>query len=74
MLPTPTTRNGHGNQVNNRGELLLPGVAINLLPTPNTGQSPNGHGMRGGKAENGRQSGADLEAIAKSLGASTSQP
>lgn len=26
LLPTPTTSNAHGNDVNNRGELLLPGV------------------------------------------------
>lgn len=67
LLPTPTTRNLSGNQANNRGDLLLPGVAIKLLPTPNTGQSPNGHGTRGGKAGNGRQSGADLEAVVKLL-------
>lgn len=28
LLPTPTTSNVHGNQVNNRGELLLPGIAL----------------------------------------------
>jgi DNA (cytosine-5)-methyltransferase 1 len=27
LLPTPTTSNAHGNDVNNRGELLLPGIA-----------------------------------------------
>jgi DNA (cytosine-5)-methyltransferase 1 len=26
LLPTPTTSNSHGNKVNNRGELLLPGI------------------------------------------------
>lgn len=26
LLPTPTTSNAHGNETNNRGELLLPGV------------------------------------------------
>jgi DNA (cytosine-5)-methyltransferase 1 len=26
LLPTPTTSNAHGNDVNNRGELLLPGI------------------------------------------------
>jgi hypothetical protein len=41
---------GLGNQV------------IALLPTPDTGMSPNGHGRRGGKAGNGRQSGASLDA------------
>ena len=42
-------------------------VAPALLPTPNTGQSPNGHGIRGGRAGNGHQSGADLNAIATLL-------
>lgn len=27
LLPTPTASNAHGNDVNNRGELLLPGIA-----------------------------------------------
>jgi hypothetical protein len=36
-----------------------------LLPTPNTGESLTGHGRRGGKAGNGRQSGNDLEAMAR---------
>jgi hypothetical protein len=34
-----------------------------LLPTPDTGMSPNGHGRRGGKPGNGRQSGASLDAV-----------
>jgi DNA (cytosine-5)-methyltransferase 1 len=34
LLPTPTTSNAHGNDVNGRGELLLPGIAASLLPTP----------------------------------------
>jgi hypothetical protein len=33
-LPTPSVSNAQGNQRNNRGELLLPGVAESLLPTP----------------------------------------
>jgi DNA (cytosine-5)-methyltransferase 1 len=33
LLPTPTRTNANGNRTNNRGELLLPGVA-DLLPTP----------------------------------------
>jgi hypothetical protein len=37
-----------------------------LLPTPDTGESPNGHGRRGGRIGNGRQSGASLDAMAKS--------
>jgi DNA (cytosine-5)-methyltransferase 1 len=28
MLPTPTVTNAHGNGENNRGELLLPGIAV----------------------------------------------
>jgi DNA (cytosine-5)-methyltransferase 1 len=28
MLPTPTTSNAGGNKVNNRGDILLPGVAV----------------------------------------------
>lgn len=42
LLPTPTTSNAHGNHVNNRGELLLPGVAANLLPTPRATDGTNG--------------------------------
>ena len=34
-------------------------------PTPNTAESKTGHGMRGGKAGNGRQSGADLTAVVR---------
>jgi len=34
LLPTPTTTNAHGNGRNSRGELLLPGVVLELLPTP----------------------------------------
>ncbi len=34
-------------------------------PTPNTGESSNGHGRRGGRPRNGRQSGADLSALVK---------
>jgi hypothetical protein len=36
--------------------------ACSLWPTPDTGTSPNGHGVRGGKRENGHQSGESLEA------------
>ena len=38
-----------------------------LLPAPNTGQSPNSHGTRGGRPGNGRRSGADLGAVVKTL-------
>lgn len=38
-----------------------------LLPTPDTGTSPNGHGRRGGRPGNGHQSGQDLDAAARTL-------
>lgn len=40
------------------------GLAV-LFPTPDTGRTPNGHGARGGKPGNGKQSGALLTAMAK---------
>lgn len=36
-----------------------------LLPTPDTGLSPNGHGRRGGRPNNGHQSGLSSSAMAK---------
>jgi DNA (cytosine-5)-methyltransferase 1 len=38
-----------------------------LLPTPDTGTSPHGHGRRGGRPGNGHQSGKDLDAAARTL-------
>jgi hypothetical protein len=38
------------------------------LPTPDTGQSPNGHGRRGGRAGNGRESGRRLDVVIAGLG------
>jgi len=38
-----------------------------LLPTPDTGTSPHGHGRRGGRPGNGHQSGMDLDAAARTL-------
>ena len=38
-----------------------------LLPTPDTGCSPNGHGRRGGRAGNGHQSGQTLDVAATAL-------
>ena len=38
-----------------------------LLPTPDTGHSPNGHGRRGGRPGNGHQSGKGLDAAATGL-------
>lgn len=39
LFPTPSTSNRDGNTVNNRGEMLLPGVAESLLPTPSASQN-----------------------------------
>lgn len=53
LLPTPSVSNSHGNAVNSRGELLLPGAAesMALLPTPLSGEarhgSPGQHRSRG---------------------------
>lgn len=48
LLPTPTSTNAHGNQRNNRGELLLPGVVAILLPTPAATDATRGRTRRGG--------------------------
>jgi len=42
-------------------------IAIALLPTPDTGCSPNGHGRRGGRPGNGHQSGCGLDVAATAL-------
>lgn len=44
-----------------------PAAGERLLPTPDTGTSPNGHGRRGGRPGNGHQSGKDLDAAARIL-------
>lgn len=44
------------------------GQPVPLFPTPDTGVSPNGHGRRGGRPGNGRQSGASLDAVVRDLG------
>ena len=46
-------------------------IAIRLLPTPDTGTSPNGHGRRGGRPGNRHQSGNGLDAAARTLAAGT---
>jgi DNA (cytosine-5)-methyltransferase 1 len=45
-----------------------------LLPTPDTGTSPRGHGRRGGRPGNGHQSGKDLDAAARTLTAPGGKP
>jgi hypothetical protein len=49
-----------------RAGLAEPGEG-RLLPTPDTGCSPNGHGRRGGRPGNGHQSGAGLDTAATAL-------
>jgi len=44
-----------------------PGGVGRLLPTPDTGVSPNGHGRRGGRPGNGHESGHSLDAVARTL-------
>jgi len=75
LLPTPTVvmtwrtperhlawRHAHGR--------VMPcdlQAAVRLLPTPDTGTSPRGHGRRGGRPGNGHQSGQSLDALAPAL-------
>jgi hypothetical protein len=42
-------------------------IAVRLLPTPDTGTSPRGHGRRAGRAGNGHQSGQGLDAAIRGL-------
>jgi DNA (cytosine-5)-methyltransferase 1 len=42
-------------------------AADRMLPTPDTGTSPRGHGRRGGRPGNGHQSGHDLDAAVRAL-------
>ena len=45
-----------------------------LLPTPDTGCSPNGHGRRGGLPGNGHQSGQGLDVTAAALAGAPEPP
>ncbi|WP_307461257.1 MULTISPECIES: hypothetical protein [Microbacterium] len=47
LLPTPSTSNAHGNEMNGRGEPLLPGI-VNLLPTPSAALGDGGQKSRSG--------------------------
>lgn len=76
LLPTPTVTNAHGNHVNNRGELLLPGVVAQLLPTPTARDGDNagrGEGNPGywemRRADLGRTNGVPLGAAVNALSA-----
>nr|WP_280465645.1 DNA cytosine methyltransferase [Nocardia brasiliensis] len=74
LLPTPRASDGGGGpnplswpEQKDDVETRLLRISAKLLPTPDTGVTPNGHGRRGGKSGNGRQSGASLDAVAKML-------
>jgi hypothetical protein len=66
--PTPQSSDGSGGgqakRATNpeRSNDLMDFALLAGWSTPNTGQSPNGHGIRGGQTGNGHQSGADLTA------------
>jgi len=76
-LPTPAAsfdnrasgRTSRPTSGPHRGGIVpqLEDVAISLLPSPETGQTPAGHGVRGGKPGNGHQSGESLEQVAKQM-------
>ena len=51
--------------------LASPQPAARLLPTPDTGTSPRGHGRRAGRPGNGHQSGNGLDATASTLASPT---
>lgn len=46
---------------------VQPAAGQQLLPTPDTGTSPRGHGRRGGRPGNSHQSGKGLDAAARTL-------
>ncbi len=62
LLPTPRAIYGEHPGMLDPNHLT---GAVHLWPTPDTGLTPNGHGRRGGKPGNGRQSGASLEAAVR---------
>jgi DNA (cytosine-5)-methyltransferase 1 len=88
LLPTPLATDGASRLSPQLGgkrpsgtkrQVGLPEVVVRrlagqerLLPTPDTGVSPNGHGRRGGRPGNGHQSGAGLDAAAVGLAPGTS--
>jgi DNA (cytosine-5)-methyltransferase 1 len=49
------------------GSAQVSACSERLLPTPDTGTSPHGHGRRAGRPGNGHQSGKDLDAAARTL-------
>ncbi|MGZ0069287.1 DNA cytosine methyltransferase [Microbacterium arborescens] len=55
LLPTPSVSNAHGNDVNGRGEPLLPG-AVQLLPTPGAYDGERGGSQHPDKRRGGGHS------------------
>lgn len=55
LLPTPSVSNAHGNDVNGRGEPLLPGV-VQLLPTPGAYDGERGGSQHPDKRRDGGHS------------------
>ncbi|MGH3156508.1 MAG: hypothetical protein ACRDNF_08050 [Streptosporangiaceae bacterium] len=82
LLPTPTvvmtwrTPGGHlaWRQANGRTMPCDLQAAVTLLPTPDTGTSPRGHGRRGGRPGNGHQSGQSLDTVIPALPAPAPAP
>lgn len=77
LFPTPNARDykggnaaigrtESGKRMRTEGQIDF-AEAVKLLPTPDTGQTPNGHGRRGGSLANGHQSGASLDVVVKEL-------
>jgi hypothetical protein len=63
--PTPNATDGSkAPETFGRGNPSLPGAAKNW-PTPDTGETPAGHGRRGGRPGNAHQSGKSLERSAE---------
>ena len=65
-LPTPEPRTAATASSSLPSGPARPGGS-RLLPTPDTGCSPNGHGRRGGRPGNGHQSGHGLDVAATAL-------
>lgn len=55
LLPTPSVSNAHGNDVNGRGEPLLPG-AVQMLPTPGAYDGERGGSQHPDKRRGGGRS------------------
>lgn len=67
LLPTPRAGETSDRASYPGSYYSLSAAARDLLPTPETGQSPRGHGIRGGRPGNGHQSGGSLESVTRGL-------